>query len=196
MDNSIALVLLKFHEPASGTRTRHSRYSRHCFEGVRTASTKTNPLSAPKPAPASVEAPDDVPCPSPLITTACKLEGKINRRNDLELPARGKDEAVEATGRMRKERGRGERRRRGRRGWTRKRAPGSHKGDERKSGAIRMMPFARSSSLRLPPAVLPHHPPLYEYASSLSPVALTKYQDHPLSLAPMKRRGNIRCEVL
>jgi len=41
-----------------------------------------------------VEAPDDVPRPNPLITAACKLEGKINRRNDLELPARGKDEAV------------------------------------------------------------------------------------------------------
>lgn len=44
-----------------------------------------------------MEAPDDVPRPNPLITAACKLEGKINRRNDLELPARGKDEAVEAT---------------------------------------------------------------------------------------------------
>lgn len=40
-----------------------------------------------------MEAPDDVPRPNPLITAACKLEGKINRRNDLELPARGKDEA-------------------------------------------------------------------------------------------------------
>lgn len=41
-----------------------------------------------------MEAPDDVPRPNPLITAACKLEGKINRRNDLELPAQGKDEAV------------------------------------------------------------------------------------------------------
>lgn len=43
-----------------------------------------------------MEAPDDVPRPNPLITAACKLEGKINRRNDLELPAQGKDEAVGA----------------------------------------------------------------------------------------------------
>lgn len=36
----------------------------------------------------------------------------------------------------------------------RKRTRGSHKGDERKSGAIRMMPFARSSSLNLSPPPL------------------------------------------
>lgn len=120
MDNSIALVLLAeiSRARASGTRTRHSRYSRHCFEGARTASTKTNLLSTPHPAPASVEAPDDVPRPNPLITAACKLEGKINRRNDLELPAQGKDEAVEATGRMREERG-GRRSSKGKRGWKR-----------------------------------------------------------------------------
>lgn len=63
------------------------------------------------------------------------------------------------------------------------RAPGSHKGDERKSGAIRMMPFARSSSLSL--SLSPDLHPLLLSASTsvflppLSSLALAKYRGRP-----------------
>lgn len=121
--------------------------ARHCSAGGRPgprAARKADPL---EPSVASAKRRMMYCAPGPLITAACKLEGKINRRNDLEPPVRGWYERGWSGGA-----------REG--GWTRKRSRGSHKGDERKSGAIRMMPFARSSSLDLPlPAATPVSPP-------------------------------------
>lgn len=66
----------------------------------------------------------------------------------------------------------------------RKRTRGSHKGDERKSGAIRMMPFARSSSLNLSP----YFHPLRRYTVFLLSTPSTKIIERSSSVHETKKR--------
>lgn len=98
--------------------------------------------------------PNDVLRSGPLITAACKLEGKINRRNDLERSSLSLS-SREKSSEVKRGAGRGSE------------AVAAHKGDERKSGAIRMMPFALDGDIAGTSTTTTSPPTLFSGAFSL-----------------------------